>query len=196
MGLGVVAMTVFRDQDLSGVRLERVRGRGAELVDVEVSGELVDVVVNGVDIAPLVDAELDRRTPERVKTRPDDVAGFGEAWAILERLWDGTLARARALPEAESHRGVDGEWSFIQTLRHSNFARAAWVGRMVLGDASPWHGSLAAEQLASEVTRTEPGLAEGGTLPGEGLPADRARRGVGAPALRRARPGLTAGLTP
>jgi hypothetical protein len=37
------------------------------------------------------------------------------------------------------HRGVGDEWSFIQTLRHLNFASAAWVGRMILGDPSPWH---------------------------------------------------------
>ncbi|PSL55960.1 DinB family protein [Saccharothrix carnea] len=133
------AMTVFRDQDLAGVRVERVRLRGAELVDVEISGELVNVVVNGVDIAPLVEAELDRRLPERAKMRPDDAEGFRAAWAILERLWEGTVAKARTLPESELHRGVDGEWSFIQTLRHLNFANAAWVGRMVLGNPSPWH---------------------------------------------------------
>ena len=37
------------------------------------------------------------------------------------------------------HESVGGEWSFIQTLRHLNFASAAWVGRMVFGDPSPWH---------------------------------------------------------
>ena len=41
--------------------------------------------------------------------------------------------------EPALHRNVGDEWSFIQTLRHLNFASAAWVGRMVLGDASPWH---------------------------------------------------------
>jgi hypothetical protein len=34
---------------------------------------------------------------------------------------------------------VDVEWSFIQTLRHLNFASAAWVAWMVRGTASPWH---------------------------------------------------------
>jgi hypothetical protein len=43
------------------------------------------------------------------------------------------------LPAAALHRNVDDEWSFIQTLRHLNFASAAWVDRMVLGNASPWH---------------------------------------------------------
>jgi hypothetical protein len=31
--------------------------------------------------------------------RPDDADGFRAAWAILERLWEGTLARAGTLPE-------------------------------------------------------------------------------------------------
>ncbi|MHB1500371.1 MAG: DinB family protein [Candidatus Dormibacteria bacterium] len=134
----------IRDVDLSGsqVRMAIFNGsrmRGVELVDVDIYGELENVVVNGVDIAPLVDAELNRRMPERAKMRPDAPEGFREAWTILERLWDVTVARARKLPEATLHRSVDEEWSFIQTLRHLNFASAAWVGRMVLGTPSPWH---------------------------------------------------------
>jgi hypothetical protein len=152
-------MTELVDQDVTGAHLARVtlrrasmsevqvrgawitttRLRGVELCDVEISGDLQNVVVNGVDIAPLIEAELDRRMPDRSKMRPDDADGFREAWAILQRLWAGTLARARSRPEADLHRSVDDEWSFIQTLRHLSFASAAWVGRMVLGDPSPWH---------------------------------------------------------
>jgi len=132
-------MSEFRELDLRGAHVERVRMRGVELVDVEISGELQNVVVNGVDIAPIIDAELNRRMPERARMRPDDSHGLREAWAILERLWEGTVARARTFPEQALHRSVDDEWSFIQTLRHLNFASAAWVGRMVLGNASPWH---------------------------------------------------------
>ena len=186
--------------NIRGAMLTGSRLRGVELVDVEISGEVQNVVVNGVDIAPLVEAELDRRTPARAKMRPDDSDGFREAWSILERLWAGTLARAKTFPEAALHRSVDDEWSFIQTLRHLNFASNAWVARMVLGNASPWHPldlpwdeapgwdgipwdrearpsldevltvrrerqemvrhvmhALTDEQLASEVTRTEPG---------------------------------------
>jgi hypothetical protein len=54
-------------------------------------------------------------------------------------LWEETVAHARSFPEADLHRSVNGEWSFIQTLRHLNFASAAWVGRMILGNPSPWH---------------------------------------------------------
>ncbi len=191
--------------DLTGAQvraafLNETRMRAVEMCNVEISGELRNVVVNGVDIAPLIDAELNRRMPERAKMRPDDSDGFRQAWAVLERLWEGTVARARTFPEATLHRSVDGEWSFIQTLRHLGFASAGWVGRMILGNPAPWHPldlpwdeapgwdgipwdrearpsldkalafrlerqalvgrvmeSLTDEQLASEVTRTEPG---------------------------------------
>ncbi len=134
----------LRTVDLSGVDirdalLRGTRMRGVELIDVSIYGELQNVTVNGVDIAPLVDAELNRRMPDRAKMRPDDAEGFRTAWATLERLWAGTLAHARELPEPALHRGVDDEWSFIQTLRHLNFATACWVGRMVLGNPLPWH---------------------------------------------------------
>jgi hypothetical protein len=134
----------FRDVDLTdaeirGALLHRTRMRGVELCDVEINGELQHVVVNGVDIAPLVEAELNRRMPERARMHPDDSDGFREAWATLERLWEDTVARAQTFPEADLHRSVDDEWSFIQTLRHLGFASAAWVGRMVLGNPAPWH---------------------------------------------------------
>lgn len=129
----------FTGARVRGALFNGSRMRGVELAGVEISGELQNVVVNGAGIAPLVDAELNRRMPDRARMRPSDSDGFRAAWAILERLWEGTVARARTFPEAALHHSVDDEWSFIQTLRHLNFASAAWVGRMILGNASPWH---------------------------------------------------------
>ncbi len=123
----------FRDVDLAGAVL-----RGVVLVDAEISGEIRNLTVNGVDVVPLVEAELDRRHAERAKMRPADPAGFREAWDILERLWEGTVLRARRLDPELLHESVDGEWSFIETLRHLVFATDAWVRRAVLGDPSPW----------------------------------------------------------
>jgi hypothetical protein len=134
---------LIRDVDLTGtqfrlVRLQSVRMRGAELVDVDIYGELRNIVINGVDVVPLIEAELNRRMPERAKMRPDTAEGVREAWAVIERLWEGTVERARTYPEADLHRSVDGEWSFIQTLRHLAFASACWVDRMIVGNPSPW----------------------------------------------------------
>jgi hypothetical protein len=133
----------FRASDLTGVQfrgvdLNRVVMRGVELVDVDIYGEIQNLTVNGVEVWPLVDAELNQRYPERAKMRPADPDGFREAWDILERLWDGTVARARRLDPGLLHESVGGEWSFIETLRHLVFATDAWIRRGVLGDPSPW----------------------------------------------------------
>jgi hypothetical protein len=133
----------FRAVDLSGaefrgVELNGVVMRGVELVDVDIYGELGRVTINGVDVVPLVNAELDRRYPERATMRPTDPAGFRAAWDVVERLWDGTVERARRLDPELLHESVGGEWSFIETLRHLAFATDCWVRRAILGDPSPW----------------------------------------------------------
>jgi hypothetical protein len=119
--------------DLTGVTI-----RGSALVNVDISGEIENLRVNGVDVVPLVEAELNRRYPDRVKMRPADADGFREAWDILERLWPRTVQRARGLAPELLHERVDGEWSFIETLRHLVFATDAWVRRAILADPSPW----------------------------------------------------------
>jgi hypothetical protein len=124
----------FRGVDLSGVVM-----RGVELVNADIHGEIVNLTINGVDVGPLLDAELDRRYPERAAMRPATPAGFRDAWDVLGRLWDGTVERARRLDPALLHESVGGEWSFIETLRHLVFATDSWIGRAVLGDPSPWH---------------------------------------------------------
>jgi uncharacterized protein YjbI with pentapeptide repeats len=123
----------FHLVDLTGVMI-----RGAALVDVDISGEIKNLRVNGVDVVPLVEAELDRRYPDRVKMRPADADGFREAWDILERLWQRTVERARGMAPELLHERVDAEWSFIETLRHLVFATDAWVKRAILGEPSPW----------------------------------------------------------
>jgi hypothetical protein len=126
------------DARFRGVDLSRVVMRGVELVDVDIHGEIENLTINGVDIGPLVNTELDRRYPDRAKMRPTDVAGFREAWDVLERLWNETVGRARRLDPVLLHESVDGEWSFIETLRHLAFATDSWIRRAILGDPSPW----------------------------------------------------------
>jgi hypothetical protein len=146
-------MVEFVKQDLSGARFEQVdfsrawfrnvyftgaTMRGAWLEDVDIDGELRNVRINGVDIGPLVEAELDRRYPERTKLDPADADGFREAWAIIERVWPPTIERAQRLPPELLHERVDGEYSFIETLRHLVFATDAWVRRAILGLPEPY----------------------------------------------------------
>lgn len=110
-----------------------------DIWNVKIHGDLKNVIINDVDVAPLIEAELNRRDPARAKMRPDTPGGLREAWSILENRWAGTVERARTFSEDQLHREVGGEWSFIQTLPHLCFATDAWVARMVVGDPSPWH---------------------------------------------------------
>ncbi|ADB34666.1 pentapeptide repeat protein [Kribbella flavida DSM 17836] len=135
--------TLFKDADLSGSRFERVNltgvvMRGVELGDATIDGAVWNVTINGVDVGPLIEAELDRRDPDRVKMRPTTPAGFRDAWSLLEMLWSGTVTRARTLPPELLHASVDNEWSFTETLRHLVFATDAWIHRVILGDPHPW----------------------------------------------------------
>ncbi len=134
----------FRNSTLAGARfravvLDGVQMRGVELVNVDISGEVDGVTVNGVTIAPLIQAELDRRYPDRALMRPTDAEGFRRGWDTVERLWTATVERARGLDPDLLHESVDGEWSFIQTLRHLAFATEAWLLRAIQGDPTPWH---------------------------------------------------------
>ena len=127
------------DTTIRGTDLHRVTMRGVELWDVDISGEIRGLVVNGVDVTDYVEQELVRRDPLLGRLRPDDREGFLAVWDELERLWEGTVARARALDPPLLDESVDDEWSFIQTLRHLVFASTCWVNRAVLGEEQPFH---------------------------------------------------------
>jgi hypothetical protein len=147
-------MATVRGEDLRGTRYVECRLDGAEfrevtlvgarfvgsvLIDVEVDAMVRNLTVNGVDVVPLVEAELDRLHPERLALRPTDVAGAVASLDVVDELWRPTLARARRLPAEVLHERVDGEWSFVETLRHLLFVHDAWFGRAVLGEAEPYH---------------------------------------------------------
>ena len=126
------------DTQFRSVDLNRVVMRGVELIDVDIYGDIGKLTINGVEVGSLVNAELDRKYPDRVKMRPTDPAGFREAWDVVERLWGATVERARRLDPELLHESVGGEWSFIETLRHLAFATDSWIRRAILGDPSPW----------------------------------------------------------
>lgn len=124
----------FREASLVGARFI-----GSVLVDVEIDALVRNLTVNGVDVVPLVEAELDRRHPERLALRPTDVEGASKALDVVDTFWAPTIELVRSLPEATRHQRVAGEWSVVETLRHLLFVYDAWFGRAVLGEANPYH---------------------------------------------------------
>jgi hypothetical protein len=141
--------TEFVDADLRGARFVRTDLSGVVMRGVDVQGADIDAPwlfegesslrVNGVDVIPFVDAELNRRFPGRADRRAGDPDGLSRAWATLERTWAATLERVAAMPAGTVDVSVDGEWSFAQTLRHLVLATDTWLGRSILQVEQPFH---------------------------------------------------------
>jgi DinB family protein/pentapeptide repeat protein len=139
----------FVDSDLRGARfvgsdLSDVVMRGVDVQGADIDapwlldGESV-LRVNGVDVAPFVEAELNRRFPGRADRRAADPDGLRGAWAKLQSTWAATLERVAAMPAGTVEKSVGGEWSFAQTLRHLVLATDMWLGRAILETEQPFH---------------------------------------------------------
>ncbi|MFD5830931.1 DinB family protein [Lentzea sp. NPDC060358] len=156
--------------DLRGARFDRVPLTGARFVSsglsdvvlrgVDVQGMDIDapwlfegggvLLLNGVDVVPLVDAELDRRFPGRAERRATTPDGLRSAWAAVERAWAAAVDHAATLPAGTTDVSVGGEWSFAQTLRHLVMATDTWLNRAVLRHAEPYHPAGLANAGAEE----------------------------------------------
>ncbi|GEP40441.1 hypothetical protein NPS01_41040 [Nocardioides psychrotolerans] len=139
----------FVDEDLTVARFVRCDLSGAVLRAVDVQGVEIDapwlmeeggvLLVNGVNVAPLVDAELDRRFPGRAERRAATPEGLRQAWATLERTWTATLERAATMPAGTVDVSISGEWSFAQTLRHLVMATDVWLHKAIQELEQPYH---------------------------------------------------------
>lgn len=137
----------FRDVDLSrsefrSVFFRHVTITDAWLEDVRIEGKVVSLTVNGVDVTAFVDAELDRRHPDRLGLRANDVEGLREAWSAAIARADDAIDRARRLPPRLLDVRVNDEYSFIETLRHLVFGMDRWVTGPVFAAPEPYFHRL------------------------------------------------------
>ncbi|MEQ4209695.1 DinB family protein [Actinopolymorpha sp. B17G11] len=123
----------FSESRMHNIWMENARITGADFINTEIWGSCEGLTWDGIPIAPLVEAEKLRRFPEHAKMKPTTPEGFREAWSILEGLWAATVDRAQRLPEPMVHERVDGEWSFVETLRHLVGVTDGSVFRWVTG---------------------------------------------------------------
>ncbi len=124
----------FRFSDLSGVTMRGVDVGG---LDID-SHDLMfgSLVVNGVDVVPLVEAELNRQFPGRELQNAQTPDGLREAWEAVQAAWADTVATTPA-ELRDAH--VPDEWSLAQTLRHLVLATNCWLGGAVLRQEQPFH---------------------------------------------------------
>jgi DinB superfamily/Pentapeptide repeats (8 copies) len=139
----------FVDANLSRARFVGADLSGVVMRGVDVSGVDIDAPwlfdgdsslrVNGVDVVPFVEAELNRRFPGRAGRGAGDPDGLRAAWATLERTWAPTLERVAAMPAGTVDVSVGGEWSSAQTLRHLVLATDLWLRGAILEIEQPFH---------------------------------------------------------
>ncbi|WP_193605920.1 DinB family protein [Nocardioides dongkuii] len=124
----------LRFSDVSGVTM---RGVDVDGLDID-SHDLFfgSLLVNGVDVVPLVDAELNRQFPGRELQKSQTPEGLREGWVAVQAAWQTTVADT---PSDLVDAHVEGEWSLAQTLRHLVLATDAWLRGGILRVQQPFH---------------------------------------------------------
>ena len=124
----------LRFSDVSGVTMRSVDVEGLDIDSHDLfNGTLL---VNGVDVVPLVDAELDRQFPGRDLQKAQTPECLRDGWLAVQSAWQ-TTVQGTPPDLVDSH--VADEWSLAQTLRHLILATDAWLRRGILRVEQPFH---------------------------------------------------------
>ena len=118
--------------------------RGVTMRETDVAGLEIDshdlffgsLTVNGVDVVPLVDAELNLQFPGRELQKSQTPEGLRAGWVAVRAAWQETVeSTPRELWDAR----VGDEWSLAQTLRHLVLATDAWLRGGIERREQPFH---------------------------------------------------------
>jgi len=151
----------LRFSDVSGVTMRGVDVDGLDIDSHDLS--FGSLFINGVDVVPLVDAELNRQFPGRELQKAQTPEGLREGWVAVQSAWQTTVASTP--PElVDAH--VEDEWSLAQTLRHLILATDAWLRGGILRIQQPFHeigqiftGSLKVGRQVRRLRPAEPSTA-------------------------------------
>jgi hypothetical protein len=91
------------------------------------------IVVEGIKVAsPLTRNQA--RTLASHGLVADGTESLMRTWLRVVAFWAATVREARSSPgDLQLTEKVNGEWSFIETLRHFVFVTDSWIGMGVLG---------------------------------------------------------------
>lgn len=136
----------FNDVNLAGGRIHNANLSNFKIDDAYIKG----FTVFGFQIDKLIEAELDRRDPERVRLRMTDCCDPECVRVVLQHLGEvrtGFKAFLRATePDLLISRPAPDQWSAVENLRHLIFAEDLYLNRWLLQNDEPWceHGILPA----------------------------------------------------
>jgi DinB superfamily/Pentapeptide repeats (8 copies) len=122
----------------AGTNLTGADFRDVDLTNARITGLISGLIINEVEVEPLIHRELDRMFPERVRLRSEDPKVLAEGWDELVRRWKATIGRAAELPVRLQKERVRGEWSVVETLRHLVFVIDDWFRRTIMAISEPY----------------------------------------------------------
>ena len=124
----------LRFSDVSGVTMRSVDVDGLDIDSHDLF--FGSLFVNGVDVVPLVEAELNRQFPGRELQKAQTPEGLREGWDAVQAAWQTTV---EGTPPELVDAHVEDEWSLAQTLRHLILATDAWLRGGILRVPQPFH---------------------------------------------------------
>lgn len=124
----------IRFSDLSGVTVRETDVNGLDIDSHDLF--FGSLIVNGVDVVPLVDAELNRQFPGRELQKSETPEGLREGWVAVQAAWRETV---ESTPAELRDARVGDEWSLAQTLRHLVLATDAWLRGGIERREQPFH---------------------------------------------------------
>jgi len=124
----------LRSSDVSGVTMRAVDLGGLDIDSHDLF--FGSLIVNGVDVVPFVDAELNRQFPGRELQKAQTLKGLRDGWDAVQAAWEKTVTDTP--PEmVDAH--VEDEWSLSETLRHLVLATDAWLHGAIMRMEQPFH---------------------------------------------------------
>ena len=128
----------FDDVNMEGVQIYNANLKDMTINDANIAG----LTIYGMRIDQLIEAELDRRDPERTRLRMSDVFDPEEVRRVLARLEQlraEFYTRLRDTPSdvLNAHPGPD-RWSALEHARHLVFAEDMYLNRWLLRNNQPW----------------------------------------------------------
>lgn len=143
-----MAGTLFHNVNLYGTTFDDVNLANARIYNANLSNMTIDdanitgLTIFGVRVDALIEAEFDRRDPERARLRMRDIFDPEEVRHVLAQLDEVRAefyARLRATPPDAliAHPSLD-RWSALEHVRHLVFAEDLYLNRWLLRNDQPW----------------------------------------------------------
>lgn len=133
-----LANVMFDDVNMADVRITNANLKNMAIDDANIAG----LTIFGIRVDQLIEAEFDRRDPERARLRMRDLFDPEDVRRVLAHLDDmraGFYARLRATPPdvLVAHPGPD-RWSALEHARHLLFAEDMYLNHWLLRNDQPW----------------------------------------------------------